>query len=318
MPTFLRVVDLPTRCFLREVLFWVAFQRLPIATYDLNSIEMRESPEINDYSAEHSDIGEIILERSESQRAGIPLDPRLKKRIELYCSQESGDSVDAILKSFGVAREELDVGGAISIEEEFDAWKPYYERFVEYPKSQIFIALREGRLQATGRLLPANDPDEAFAIMEEQDSGYADIAPNVIPPAFWTLKDIDFESSAASDGARRYCHITCEMDEVLSQFPGERQHVGDVERIGDSFVLPDVSQRPRALTSRGRPSYPWDSFHVEVAATLHERTLPEKKEAAIQYFQDWFQRRHGIKVSRSAIGQKLTDYYAAIVKRQKT
>ena len=151
--------------------------------------------------------------------------------------------------------------------------------------------------------------------MEEQDRGYVDFEPNVIPPAFWTLKDTDFESSAASDGVRRYCHISCQMDEVLAQFPGERQRV-DVQQIGDSFVLQDVSQRPRALTSRGRPSYPWDSFHVEVASMLHEGTLPEKKEAAIQHFQDWFQRSHGIKVSRSAIGQKLTDYYA-ILKRQK-
>jgi hypothetical protein len=33
MPTFLQAVELPNRCFLQEVLFWVAFQRLPIAQY---------------------------------------------------------------------------------------------------------------------------------------------------------------------------------------------------------------------------------------------------------------------------------------------
>ena len=143
------------------------------------------------------------------------------------------------------------------------------------------------------------------------------VQPTKIPSDFWTLKGIDFGTSAMSDGGQLYCFITCDLDEVLALFPGERQSARGVERIGDSFVLQDVTEMPRAVPSRGRPSLPWDSFHVEIAATLHERTLPEKKEAAIQYFQDWFQRTHGIKVSRSAIGQKLTDYYA-IVKRQKT
>jgi hypothetical protein len=139
MPTFLQAVELPRRCFLQEVLLWVGFQRLPIATYDSNGVELRESPEINDYSAEHPDIGETYLERSESDRAGIPLDPRLKERIEEYSHQVSDDaSLDAMLKGFGVAREEQDLTGqrAASIEDEFEAWKPYYDRFVEYPKSR--------------------------------------------------------------------------------------------------------------------------------------------------------------------------------------
>ncbi len=36
MPTFLQPVALPERCYLEEVLYWVAFQRLPVVafTYD--------------------------------------------------------------------------------------------------------------------------------------------------------------------------------------------------------------------------------------------------------------------------------------------
>ena len=68
MPTFLQAVELPQRCFLQEVLLWVAFQRLPIATYDHEGVELRESEsrEINNYSAEHPDIGEAFLDGSES------------------------------------------------------------------------------------------------------------------------------------------------------------------------------------------------------------------------------------------------------------
>jgi hypothetical protein len=57
------------------------------------------------------------------------------------------------------------------------------------------------------------------------------------------------------------------------------------------------------------PPYPWDAFHLEVATLLLHNQLPAKKDAAIVHFQDWFQRRHGIKVGRSAVGGKLKPYY---------
>jgi hypothetical protein len=65
---------------------------------------------------------------------------------------------------------------------------------------------------------------------------------------------------------------------------------------------------------RGRPPFPWDPFHIEVATLLLRNELPEKKEAAIEYFQGWFLREHGIEVGRSVIGDKLKPYYDKFIK----
>jgi hypothetical protein len=69
---------------------------------------------------------------------------------------------------------------------------------------------------------------------------------------------------------------------------------------------------------RGRPAYPWDAFHLEVAALLGRNELPDKKEAAIEHFRDWFRREHGIPASRSVVGEKLKPYYDRFLKGQKS
>jgi hypothetical protein len=74
MPTFLQAVILPEWCFLYEALYWVAFQRLPIASYTLDAGEYRLSDEVEDYEAEITDSPQLISE-DETKFAGIPRDP---------------------------------------------------------------------------------------------------------------------------------------------------------------------------------------------------------------------------------------------------
>src|SRR5438552_449542 len=109
--------------------------------------------------------------------------------------------------------------------------------------------------------------------------------PSAIPSSFWTLKGIEFDKSSAHNDNTRYCHITCPTRQVLAIFPGERQTVSGVQRVGDSFVLDELAEKLPANSVRGRPSYPWDDFHIEVAAMIRDGMLPQKKEAAIHHFQ---------------------------------
>jgi hypothetical protein len=96
---------------------------------------------------------------------------------------------------------------------------------------------------------------------------------------------------------------------LLSVFPGEKQVIA-VKRIGDTLVVNEIQpQKNPSRVTRGRPSYPWEQFHLEVSALLQRNELPAKKEAAIQHFQSWFERELGIRPSRAAIGEKLTPYY---------
>ena len=99
--------------------------------------------------------------------------------------------------------------------------------------------------------------------------------------------------------------------------------VSGVERFGSFFMLNDpgmavsgpIVRRSRKPVGGGRPrKYPWDEFFLEVAALVERHELPEKKEAAIEYFQKWFADRTQELPSRTMVGQKLTPYYQRFVR----
>jgi hypothetical protein len=315
MPTFLQPVDLPKRCFLLEVLLWVGFQRLPIAFYAYDGKEIRETDEDGDYEVKMIDR---CLSDDETKRAGIPDDPawvaRVADRTTLDVANYDkwlvrNDLEDDFRKQLEAERE-----AALAYERACEEWEPHYRLAIEYPASRIFVALKGGSLRGQGRLLPAVDRDEALSILEASDRSVFDIAPTDIPPSFWTLQGIDFEASAAKNSAHHYCHVSFVTEDVLSVFPGEREEATGIERVGDSFVLSERGTVRRTAGHRGRPSYPWDAFHIEVADLLRRDGLPAKKEAAIECFQSWFQREHGIRASRSVIGDKLKPYYDKFIR----
>lgn len=316
MPTFLQAVDLPERCFLQEVLLWVAFQRLPIARYTVGGKELRETNEVGDFVIE---VIDSVLSEDETQRARIPTDPgwtvMLEDKAILKVSSydeflSRNDYLDDDLrKQIEAERED-----ARAHERECEAWQPHFQRAIEYSASRIFVALKDGSLRAQGRLLPHADIDMARSRLNAEAHDIFDIILSDIPPAFWSLKGIEFDASAATDGTHRYCHISCRTEDVLSLFPGERSTV-TVERVGDSYVLGETSKQVTRAANRGRPPYPWEGFHLEVAASIQRNELPAKKEAAIQHFQAWFAREIGVRPSRAAIGEKLTPYYERFVRR---
>jgi hypothetical protein len=306
MPTtFLQAVTLPERCLLHEVLLWVAFQRLPVAIYNERGGDVRERPDDDGYVIEQ--VPDASLDEEECTRAGIPIDPR-------YIRYGPG-SEDLFEKIYRRDLEPEEISDLIQqsekekqqFEKDCASWELHYKGAIEYPASQVFVALRGGQLRARGRLLPSVDYDE------EKVELFRELPEKEIPSAFWTLKGIDFESSAAKNESEHYCHITLRMADVLSFFSGEREETVSVERIGNTYVLESAKHVAQSV-NRGRPSYPWDRFHLEVTALLLRHELPKKKEAAIQYFQAWFSKVHGIQPSRAAIGEKLKPYYDSFLK----
>ena len=317
MATFFQPVVLPERCLLREVLYWVAFQRLPIFETDHEGIDIRVSDEAG--SGYVIEVGDTFLLEDECERANIPVDPRYLALVN-ETTTLSVSYYDEMLEKYPddadfhrhlkTEREE-----ARKFESDYKTWETHYCTAIEYPASRIFVALKGGQLVATGRLLPTLDRDEAVKI----DRDIFEIDVTEIPQDFWSLQGIDFEASAARNNTVHYCHISLRTDDVLSAFPGERVPIGGVERVGGTLVVIDATKNPRIKVKPGRPPYPWDPFHLELAALLRKNALPDKKEAAIQYFQSWFSKELGVHPSRSAIGEKLTPYYKRFVKagRQK-
>jgi hypothetical protein len=308
MLAFFQAVYVPDRCFLSEALLWVAFQRLPIARYNDDAREIRETIEDEDYEI---DTPDGPLTEDECRRAGIPPDPKFLRLVndpglvQRYKELEPRYGHDEAMRRIN----EPDPEEEEKFRRACAEWKPYYDQAIEYPASRIFVALRDGRLRASGRLLPSTNPEEAIASLQAEDRYVPELPFTVIPSSFWTLKGIHFEISAAQDAKEHYCHVMLRTDDLLSVFPGERQEIA-VERIGDTLVVNESQkQKNRSKALRGRPAYPWERFHVEVSALLQRSELPAKKEAAIQHFQSWFERELDLRPSRAAIGEKLTPYY---------
>lgn len=310
MPTFLQPVILPKRCFLQEVLYWVAFQRLPIAQFTLEGEEIRETEEIGDYAV---DVLDSYVSEEETKLAGIPRDPTWQAALEdratlpvaRYDEQLKENNLRADFRSWLEGEREK----AKEFEKSLNEWTPLYKGALEYPSSRIFVALREGRLKAEGRRLPSTDVNEALGILEDEGHSTFDLALSDIPASFWTLQGINFSTSTAKNDTDHYCHICFQTEEVLSVFPGDRKPAVLVEQIGESYIISDATQSSPTRIKRGRPAYPWEPFYLEVADLVRRGELPKKKEAAIEHFQQWFSQKLGVRPSRAAVGEKLTPYY---------
>jgi hypothetical protein len=316
MPTFFQAVYVPERCFLSEALLWVAFQRLPVVQYNDEVREIHDATENEGYELE---TPEGPLTEDECKRAGIPQDPHFLHLIDE--SPSPSKSYEGLEPKYGRDEAIRRIKEATDKQEEeyrrsCAEWQPYYDQAIEYSASQIFVALRNGRLRARGRLLPSIILDQAIAALEAEERYIGDLPLKEIPSSFWTLKGIHFEISAAQNAKEHYCHVLFRTDDLLSVFPGERQVI-PVERIGDTLVVNESQpQKNSSRVPRGRPSYPWERFHLEVSALLQRNELPTKKEAAIEHFQSWFEHELGIRPSRAAIGEKLTPYYERFLRRR--
>ena len=315
-------------CMLNEVLLWVTFRRLPVAIRSPEEgREVREAE--RDMAAHYGYTGhagytgdlsdwESFLEDGECAAVGLPPDPRMAalREEEKYATgnwedENEVEDEDASELDKEDWKPNWDYDPAVELKREMEAWTPKYQSAIEYPASRIYVALREGRLAASGKLLPDHDRDKALAILESQDKDICDLDTFDIPASFWSLQGIDWWSNAARNDQEHYCWIRCRTEQVLKIFPAEdRVPLSGVEKIGENVVLHEPSQKPLdSARSRGRPPFHWDAFHLEVTDLLLKRALPEKKEAAIQYFQDWIVRVLKQHPKRTAIGDKLKPYY---------
>ena len=260
MPIYLQPVPLSKRCFLHEVLLWVAFQRLPTVSY-IDDKEIWESEDVGGYEIECTDT---MLTQEETERSGLPVDPdwhalsegTLFSAPSLYEGLLSHNDLEPdVRRQF--EQEHL---AAIEHQKSCQNWRLLYKRAIEYPASKIFVALRSGEVRAMGRLLPSTNVDEAFKILNAEKREIFEVERADIPPSFWSLQGIDFDASAAQNETAHYCHISCITEQILATFPGDREAISGIERMGDSFVMNEEPNIARKNVGRGRPPYPWEGF----------------------------------------------------------
>jgi hypothetical protein len=269
------------------------------------------------YNGELSDW-ESFLEDAECAALGLPPDPRMTyvkeegKWATSNWEDEQGSQSDMLEWRPNYAVEDLDTW----FERAMQAWMPKYLSAIEYPATRIYMALREGKLAASGKLLPDLDRDKALESLKTKDERICDPETLDIPPTFWSLRGIDWWSNAARSDHEHYCWIRCRTEDMLKVFPAEDGVLlSGVEKIGDDLVLHEDSQKPlHSAGPRGRPPFTWDPFHLDVTDLLIRGELPAKKEAAIEHFREWFKRVLHQHPKRTAIGDKLKPYYDRFVK----
>jgi hypothetical protein len=289
-------VSLLSRCSLNEGLLWMWAQRVPVSNV------YREK---NVFDS---------LQDWECERLNIPPVPEGVRKAAHYLTEErlrsrNYGNIPKDAREYHVAR-------GIEEAETVSHWLRLITPAMELPATELFLRLRRGQIEATGKLLP--NGVEIIDFLEDQNSytrgDFDNLVDNVIPHDFWTMPGIDWLSNSVTAHGSSYCDVTMSVEVLMSLIPGERTPVGGAELVGDflivkEFLADNGPQTPRRTPGRP-PAFAWEAFHVEVADLIRTSRMPQKKEAAIQQLVSWFENTQGGKrPSRSAVSEKLTPYY---------
>jgi hypothetical protein len=315
--TILGPIYPPEKCYLIEVLLWRAFGRFPELQYSDDGEDWRFDGNAR-YGYEAPIPGGSELSDGECSYAGIPPDPTMQALLEdktINCVSDYDEWISNFreteqdpdhLAELKREREE-----AIALEKAEAEWTPIFDDYVDPFRSEVFLKLRSGTLQAFGTKLPDvydETPLELDAGSEEWES----IPVTEIPSQAWISKGIKWSDSALKSRNDHFIWVHVLAEEMLRLFPPNQLIKPDfVQRVGESFAISmsKLSRFASGTSKRGRPALPWDTFHVEVARRFRDGEMPAMKESAIFDLQQWFQKSIGIKVGRTAIGQKLKPYY---------
>ena len=307
----LQASQLAERCFLSEILHWLAFRRLPINEYTGDGEDARffgdESP---------ASFNDVVTD-TECTFAGLALNPeyaasladRWFHGLDFYEAMLRYDLEETELNKLRQERAE-----AVEFHHNVAVWQASCDAYLEYFKARIFVDLREGKIQGSAVEVSQKDGSEAIEYSEGIDLAKQPIVQ--IPPEIWLASEIDWENSAIVANSSVFHRVHFSTEAMIAAYPIPSSTViGKVVPVGDLYVLDALDHVELTMPSRrGRPPLPWDRFHLKVAALVKADALPRKKEAAIHQFAEWFRNEFGISVSRSSIGQKLAPYYDRFVR----
>jgi hypothetical protein len=207
---------------------------------------------------------------------------------------------------------------AVKYYSELEKWIEKYRDYVDQFQAEICLKLRRGELHANGNKLPNPDPALTDKILEKSNKWLTELDTIEISKEHWLTETINWEDSAIYGRLESFVWIHVKTEEMLKVFPPQdlvrAEHILD---IGSSFAVSSSAIRgvQNKLNQRGRPSLPWQDFHIEVARMFRDGKMPTKKEAAIAHIQNWFLQTLGKDVSRAAVGERLKPYFDKLIKK---
>ncbi len=335
--------EVTNRCYLSEALYWVALHRFPIASLLETGDDQREYDDFIEgitapYSLEPVTGDESFL-------AGIPVNPLWEAEqsfthyiypelLERFLANEKDEQRREDFK--------LSLAESIAFYQRQAAWDATFESFLDLHSAGLFVALRQGRVIAIGKPLPKKAlvqllkrTEASERALKRRELGYYESKPaneprsrgvgvnldrvdwEPIPKEFWVSKGINWRRNCAEGSSASYALILIETVKLFEVFPVPKSEiVRQVSQVGNGYVILDGGDQainPRS-SLRGRPSFDWKDFDIEMAKRVRDRTLPPKQEALILEMQAWCQAHWGRDVGRSTLLQKIKPYYDAFVR----
>jgi hypothetical protein len=319
LPSFLETREAAERCYLTEALYWVALHRFPLAYITENGYDGREETAFIEQLAPAYELA--LVGGVECREAGlIPnpewqaletgehhLDPAfLQRRLANPNLRDRHEELRAQLEQ------------SVQFHQAQADWNKKFDQFMDPHKARLFLALREGRVNAFGQRLPANTIKESTAQLEGSGwEGWPRAGWDLIPPDFWMHGGIDWLACHAEGYQGSYALILVDSNTLFEAFPIPTDGTPHtVIQVGDAFVFSDAEELENLpATRRGRRAYPWDQFHVEMTRRIMAAGgLPEKQEAIIAGMQQWCRTSWKVEVGRSTIFGKVKPYYDAMVR----
>ncbi len=245
--TILKQVDLPSKCYLLEVLYWRAFGRIPEIVYDDNGNDSRFSEDSLDSFAAPIYEPPVLHDR-ECQYAHLTRDPRMKARLDGKFFMDL-DDYDKMLS--------LDVGqppdskwladfteerrAAVNYYLEVDPWRVGFEDYLDQFQMELCLKLRRGELVAHGRHLPGPHEKSKQEILDDPDRWLSQLDVVEVPKEAWIFETISWDDSAIYGNSQSYFWIHLSVEEMLRVFPPEvLLENKSVSVIGASYALVSI------------------------------------------------------------------------------
>lgn len=286
MPSILIPQDVADKCYLKEALFWVAFNRYPEEYFDLDREPIRTSYQhVGGLTADIPEFGDFV-KPEESKRVGLPIDPFYLQMME----------------DFDVL---LEYGKACS------SWQEKLCDFLDIYQSKLFMSLKQGEISAYGRKLNYSSFDKAHVCLDNKKFDILELKEELIPADLWNSSGINWDNHYLETKDSVFVLIMLRTEALVSCFPPEvEQDAKNVIFSSGQYILTD-NIKP-LNKGKGRPSYPWADFYAEVVSRALSKQIPKKQEAFILDMQDWCKTNWGVEVGRSTILQNISKIHKVI------
>lgn len=330
----LKPIEPPRVCFLWEAIQWRAFGTFPIGYWNSNAEDFRENPENGDYFSpsipdDNRDL--TYLSEMQTSMAGLEPDPsrlalendkhysdltEYDRMIEMLSKTKEDGPEDRKEIADYIANYRQERTEAVEFSATYKEWRQSHDAYIDQFQNELLIALRRGDLVAHGRKMPHRQQNRCMKTFGAKGFWTADIATTPISPECWVSKYVNWLEGSLKTPTDYFVWITITVEDMLKIFPPSKLVPKNVLlTIGDSYAIAENAvtiDKPPEISRRGRPPLPWQDFYVEVARHYRDGTMPDKKEAAIQMFLDWFKSSKRLEPSRSAVGEKLKPFFDAL------